>query len=71
MKGLPGETPEVLRDLIVKSEAHRREQIAHLQSLAERGESMDEAVQALGRIEDTLAAMRSREAYLRALQSGR
>lgn len=70
MDGLPGETPEVLRDLIAKSEPHRQEQIGQLHALAARGESTDEAVQVLGRIANTPATMRAREAYLRALQSG-
>ena len=71
MDGLPSETPEVLRCLIAESEAHHREQIVHLQSLVTRGESTDKTLHIIGQIEDTLAALRSREAYLRALQSGR
>jgi hypothetical protein len=67
MDGLPAETADVLRDLIATSEAHRGEQMALLHALSGRGESTDEAIRVLGQIEDTLAAMRSRRAYLQAL----
>ncbi|MER2264505.1 hypothetical protein [Methylobacterium oxalidis] len=71
MDRLPGETPAVLRDLITRSETNRQEQRAHLQNLAARGESTAEAVQMQERIEDSLAALRARQGYLRALEGGR
>ena len=67
MDGLPAETADVLRVLIAESEEHRGEQMALLHALNGRGENTDEAIHVLGQIEDTLAAMRSRRAYLQAL----
>lgn len=67
MDGLPAETADVLGDLIAESEAHRGEQIALLHALNDRGESVAEAIRILGQIEDTLAAMRARRAFLQAL----
>ena len=71
MDGLPAESAEVLRDLITQSETHRQEQIAHLHDLIIRGESTAEAVKVLGQIEETLAVMRGRQAYLRMIGSSR
>jgi hypothetical protein len=68
MDGSTAETDEVLGDLIAQSEAHRDRQMALLHSLSMRGESTIEALHVLGQIEDTLAGMRSRRAFLRALQ---
>ena len=70
MDGLPAETVDVLDDLIAQSEAHRDEHIATLHTLSSRGESSTAILTILGQIEDTLAAMRSRRAYLQALQPG-
>ena len=68
MDGLPAETADVLGDLIAQSKAHRTEQMATLHTLSERGENTTQALRTLRQIEDTLAAMRSRRAYLQALQ---
>jgi hypothetical protein len=68
MDGLPAETVDVLDDLIAQSEAHRDEHIATLHTLVSRGESSTAIREILGQIEDTRAAMRSRRAYLHALQ---
>lgn len=67
MDGLPTETTEVLGNLIAQSEAHRTEQMALLYALSGRGDNTAEALRVLGQIEDTLAAMRSRRAFLHAL----
>lgn len=67
MDGLPTETAEVLGNLIAQSEAHRGEQMALLHALSGRSESTSEALRVLGQIENTLAAMRSRRAFLHAL----
>jgi len=68
MDGLPADTVEVLDDLIALSQAHWNEQIATLHALGGRGKSSKATLQILGQIEDTLAAIRSRRAYLHALQ---
>ena len=69
MEGLPEETVSVLRDLIAQSEAHREEQIRCVHDLRARGQSTAEARRVLRQIEDTLAVLRGRRAYLRMLES--
>jgi hypothetical protein len=69
MDGLPEETVSVLRGLIARSEAHREEQIQRVHDLTARGQSTAEARRVLHQIEDTLAALRGRRAYLRMLES--
>ena len=68
MDGLPAEAVDVLDDLVAQSEAHRDEHIATLHTVGSRGESSTATPEILGQIEDTLAAMRSRRAYLHAPQ---
>ncbi len=67
MDGLAEESVCVLQELIIRSEEHRDQQMKLLHDLTAREQSAAEALQILGEIEDSLAALRSRRAYLRML----
>jgi hypothetical protein len=56
------ETFGFLQSLISLSEAHRKEQLAAIQGLGAEGQPTKEARQVLRRIEDTLTALRRRNA---------
>ena len=63
-----GARRKLLGDLIARGEVHQDEGLITLDALGSHGESSTAILQILGQIEDTLATMPSRRAYLKALQ---
>ncbi|MFE1600502.1 hypothetical protein [Methylobacterium sp. ID0610] len=71
MAELPEDTTlDVVDQLIGEGETRRAEQVLLVAMLARRGEDATAARQMLREIEDTLATLHCRRAYLRAMKTG-
>ncbi|ACL58594.1 hypothetical protein [Methylobacterium nodulans] len=70
MAELPEDTTlDVIEQLIDEGETRRAEQVLLIEMQDRRGQDTTEAEQVLQEIEDTLAALHCRRAYLRAMQT--